>query len=124
MDHKALSQGRITYFNADTRMVHDRTNCPIGAVEYDEQGKESPMCLCYNRKAKYCQKHQHEKKNCDCPYEERIVVRNFGGSQCPAQGCLYEGEYQHCSHGFCRKHKTYILGYKQPCIKCQKEERF
>jgi hypothetical protein len=124
MDHKALMRGKITYFNADTRMIHDTVNCPLGAVDYDEQGREQPLCLCYNRRAKYCQLHQHERKKCNCPYEERIIERHFGGTKCPAQGCIYEEEYQHCSHGYCRKHKVYIIGYKQPCKECNNERKF
>lgn len=54
MDHKELKSGRKTYFNADTRIVHDEVNCPLGAIDYDNEGNEYPICLCYNRKARYC----------------------------------------------------------------------
>ncbi|RHZ56540.1 hypothetical protein Glove_400g1 [Diversispora epigaea] len=121
MDHKQLSKGRITYFDADTRMVHDDVNCPLGALDYNYEGRSQPRCLCFNRKAKYCQQHQHETEKCNCPIESRIVERNFGGSRCPALNCPYEGEYQHCSHNYCRKHRVYIMGYKQPCKECQEE---
>ena len=91
-------------------MIHDTANCPEGAVDY-HQGIKYPYCLCFNKKAKYCKQHNHEKRLCDCPIEERWVERNFGGDRCPAERCPYQGEYHHCSHRYCRKYKRYVLGY-------------
>src|SRR5437660_3661949 len=84
-------------------MIHDEINCPIGAVEYNDQENKYPLCLCYNQKSKYCRKYQHEKKKCNCHFEERIIERNFGGVKCPAPNCMYEGEYSYCSHNYIRK---------------------
>jgi hypothetical protein len=94
------------------------THCPVHNPD---------TCICRNKHAEYCGRHNHEilrnvEEDCvNCTWEEdlenRQVIRNFVGIQCPA-GCE---DYGSCSHHYCRKHRKYFYINDELCNECHLE---
>src|ERR1043165_1468418 len=91
--------------------------CPIHQKE----------CLCFNRAAEYCEKHNHEimrdkyqvceecAQNPRQQKKDRQIVRDFSYG-CPV--CIREGYHEHM---YCRVHRRYPGTGEEKCYKCQKE---
>ncbi|RHZ85889.1 hypothetical protein Glove_59g45 [Diversispora epigaea] len=121
LDHKKLKDGNIHLFDVNITMIHDKRNCPYGALEYDEAGIEYEICTCYRKQSKYCFGHDHKTNPYKCAPQVFWEIKSFAGERCKWEQCMNYDEYLHCEHLYCWKHEKYWFNGYSKCGDCKKE---